>query len=363
MATDSESKANATVQIFDGPGQPLRLERWPLPATLGPGEILVEIELATICLSDLHTVSGRRVESTPSILGHEAVGRVFGAGSGRSGLVPGDRVTWSIADSCGTCAFCTVHGLPQKCQSLFKYGHAAIDDGTGLNGCYASHILLRQGTHIVKVPGNLPDSVAAPANCALATAVKAVSHLPDSCQAVVVQGFGLLGLYACALLHDRGVPHVFCVDVLEQRLAQVGAFGGIAVDGRPDRYDRSQEKILDAAQNGVDAVLETAGVAALVPEGVRLLRPGGTYVFVGMVHPDTGLDLTGEQVIRKCLSIHGVHNYAPEHLSEAVRFLDRTVGRFPYESLTSPPVPLEDLEQGFRMAQTQQWHRVSVRPE
>jgi threonine dehydrogenase-like Zn-dependent dehydrogenase len=256
-----------------------------------------------------------------------------------------------------------VHGLPQKCCTLFKYGHAAIDDGTGLNGCYASHILLRQGTHVVKVPDRLTDGVAAPANCALSTAVNAVSYLPDSCQTVAIQGFGLLGLYACALLRDRGVPRVFCVDVLEQRLAQVAAFGGIAIDGHPDRYDRSREQILDAAPDGVDAVLETAGVAALVPEGVRILRPGGTYVFVGMVHPATALDMTGEQVIRKCLSIHGVHNYAPEHLSEAVRFLNKTAGRLPYESLVSPPVPLAGLEQGFRMAQTQHWHRVSVQPQ
>jgi putative phosphonate catabolism associated alcohol dehydrogenase len=291
------------------------------------------------------------------------VGRVLGAGSGRDELAPGDRVTWSIADNCGNCAFFTIHGLPQKCRSLFKYGHAAVDDGTGLNGCYASHILLRRGTHVVKVPDRLPNSVAAPANCALATAVNAVSFLPDSCQAAVVQGFGLLGLYACALLRDRGVPYVFCVDVLEQRLAQVAAFGGIPVDGHPECYDHSREQILDAAPDGVDAVLETAGVAALVPEGVRLLRPGGTYVFVGMVHPGTALELTGEQVIRKCLSIHGVHNYAPEHLSQAVRFLDRTMGRLPYESLVSPPVPLAELGEGFQMAKTQQWHRVSVRPQ
>lgn len=363
MTVDNEPGASATVQIFDGPGQPLRLERWHLPETLAPGEVLVKIELATICLSDLHTVSGRRTEPTPSVLGHEAVGRVLRVGGGRQGLEPGDRVTWSIADSCGACVFCTVYGLPQKCRSLFKYGHAATHDGTGLNGCYASHIVLRKGTHIVKVPESLPDSVVAPANCALATAVNAVSRLPDSCQVVVIQGFGLVGLYACALLRDRGVPHLFCVDVLEERLDRVPAFGGVAVDGRPAQYDHSRKQILDVAPIGVDAVLETAGVAALVPEGVRLLRPGGTYVFVGMVHPDTRLELTGEQVIRKCLSIHGIHNYAPEHLSEAVRFLNRTDHRFPYASLTSPPIPLAELEHGFRMAETHRWHRVSVRPE
>jgi D-arabinose 1-dehydrogenase-like Zn-dependent alcohol dehydrogenase len=84
--------ASATVQIFDGAGQPLRLETWPLPESLAPGEVLVQIELSTICLSDLHTIRGRRAEPAPAILGHEAVGRVVGLGGGRAGLAVGDRV-------------------------------------------------------------------------------------------------------------------------------------------------------------------------------------------------------------------------------------------------------------------------------
>lgn len=43
----------------------------------------------------------------------------------------------------------------------------------------------------------------------------------------------------------------------------------------------------------------------MVPEGMKLLRAGGVYVFVGMVHPDSKLDITGEQIIRKCITIRG----------------------------------------------------------
>jgi putative phosphonate catabolism associated alcohol dehydrogenase len=357
------SRQNAFVQIFDGPNQPLRLEKWPLPKKLGKGEVLAEIELATICRSDLHTVVGQRTEQVPCILGHEAVGRVVKVDEARQGLTFGDRVTWSIADSCGACPPCTKYHLPQKCRSLFKYGHAATSDGTGLNGCYASHIVLRQGTHIIKVPDSLPDNVVAPANCALATVVNAVSRLPDSCHVVVVQGAGLLGLYACAMLRERGVVHVFCVDILEQRLAQVPLFGGVAIDGRPEHYAQSREHILAVSKHGVDAVLEVAGVAAVVPEGVRLLRSGGYYGFVGMVHPHTQLKLTGEQVIRKCLTIYGIHNYAPWHLDQAIQFLEKTVAKYPYESLVSPPLSLVDLSDGFQMARAQKWCRVSIRPD
>jgi putative phosphonate catabolism associated alcohol dehydrogenase len=362
LVTPKEIFVTALVQIFDGPGQPLRLENWPLPEALGAGEVLVEIKLATICGSDLHTLAGQRQEATPSILGHEAVGRVVKVGEGRAGLAPGDRVTWSIADSCGTCLFCTTYQLPQKCRSLFKYGHAALQDGTGLNGCYASHILLRPGTHIVKVSDSLPDTVVAPANCALATVANAISHLPDGCNTAVIQGAGLLGLYACTLLRERGVEHVFCVDIRDQRLDQIHRFGGIAIDGRVGHDLQSHEQIMAAAPDGVDAVLEVAGAAALVPAGIHLLRPGGFYGFVGMVHPQTQLDLTGEQVIRKCLTIFGIHNYSPVHLEQAVRFLEETAHKYPYELLVSPPFPLVELESAIQTARAQEWCRVSVRP-
>ena len=355
--------SNITVQVFNGSRQPLCLESWPVPETLSEGQVLVSIELATICGSDLHTVTGRRSETIPCILGHEAVGRVVRADKARPSLSPGDRVTWTIADCCGSCPPCTEYRLPQKCRSLFKYGHAPINDGTGLNGCYASHIVLRKGTHIVIVPDSLSDSVVAPANCALATAVNAVSRIPAGCRCAIVQGAGLLGLYACALLHERGVENVFCVDIREQRLAQVHLFGGIAIDGRPERHACDLERIMAENPHGVDAVLEVAGAASLVPEGVRLLRPGGSYVFVGMVHPQSQLELTGEQVIRKCLTISGIHNYAPWHLDEAIRFLQQTSRKYPFEELVSPPLSLANLEDAFQMAETQRWHRVSVRPE
>jgi threonine dehydrogenase-like Zn-dependent dehydrogenase len=108
-------------------------------------------------------------------------------------------------------------------------------------------------------------------------------------------------------------------------------------------------------------VLEVAGVAALVPEGIRLLRIGGYYGFVGMVHPDSQLDLTGEQIIRKNLTIYGIHNYSPWHLDQAVQFLADTVQKYPYQRLVSPPHALADLPTAIEMTQSQEWFRVSVR--
>src|SRR5688572_7914098 len=97
--------SSARIQLFHAPGQPFEMASAPLPDELHSGEVLVQISLATICGSDLHTTEGRRSAPTPCVLGHEAVGHVIS--SSREGVTLGQRVTWTLADSCGHCAPCT----------------------------------------------------------------------------------------------------------------------------------------------------------------------------------------------------------------------------------------------------------------
>jgi len=61
---------------------------------------------------------------------------------------------------------------------VIKYGHAKLTDGSGFNGCYASHIIIRRGTHVVKIPDTISDRCAAPINCSLATAMCAMEYVP-----------------------------------------------------------------------------------------------------------------------------------------------------------------------------------------
>lgn len=351
---------SALVQVFRRVGAPFELQTVALPARLKSGEILVEISLATVCGSDLHTVFGRRGAPTPCVLGHEAVGRVVD--SARDGIEIGQRVTWSIADSCGSCSACTEWQVPQKCAALFKYGHAALSDGSGLNGCYASHILLRPGTHACAVPDELADEIVAPANCALATVVNALAELPSTCRSAVIQGSGLLGIYGCSLLRERGVDRVYCADIDPARLELVAEFGGIPVDGRAENCMATREEIFAANSGGVDLVLEVAGAPEVIPHGIDWLRPGGLYVWAGMVHPATQLSITGESVLRKCLTIRGVHNYAPRHLEEGLEFLKAAQRRLPFERLVSEAVALGDLDQAIELSQSRRWLRVAVKP-
>ena len=344
--------SEARAAIFEGPGRAFALRWFPYPV-LGPGEALVAVSMATLCGSDLHTVEGRRVEPTPSILGHEGVGRVVALGEGRDPGLLGRRITWSLADSCGGCEPCVEWDLPQKCRSLFKYGHAPLASGSGLNGCYATHLVIRAGTAVIALPDEISDAMAAPANCALATMCAAVERAPEPRGTAVLQGGGLLGLYGCALLRHRGWKRVLVVESRRERLDWIRAFGGEPV---PASLSGT------IPEGSVEVVLETAGDPGVVPEGIRMIRPGGTYVWVGMVHPQSALNLTGEAVIRKCLTVHGMHNYAPRHLAMAVEFLASQATKLPWSMLISPPFPLEQLDAAFELARTGTWPRVAVAP-
>lgn len=44
----------------------------------------------------------------------------------------------------------------------------------------------------------------------------------------------------------------------------------------------------------------------VLAEGIRVVKPGGSYAFVGLVHPNSKFDVTAEQIIRKCLTIRGM---------------------------------------------------------
>jgi putative phosphonate catabolism associated alcohol dehydrogenase len=344
--------SSATIALFDGPGSPFRIETVPLVPP-GPGELLVRLSLATICGSDLHTVEGRRSGPTPCVLGHEGVGTIVEVGTGRSGLEPGQRVTWTLADSCGRCRPCFDWALPQKCERLFKYGHAPADAISELNGCFASHILLRPGTTVVPLPDSVSDAAAVPANCALATLFAATEAVPDGGDTALVQGAGMLGLYGCSILRSRGWRRVLVSDPDSSRRARASDFGGVPA---------SPDDLAVMPASGVDAVLEVAGHAEVVAEGIRLLRPGGHYSWIGMVHPDTALGITGESVVRKCLTVHGTHNYGPGHLRQAVEYLASHAGSVPWESLVSAPFPLSRLDEAFACALSGIWPRVSVAP-
>ncbi|MEU4932338.1 alcohol dehydrogenase catalytic domain-containing protein [Streptomyces yokosukanensis] len=321
------------VAVWRG-GDDIALETVPVPA-LGPGDVLVRMRLATICGSDRHTVSGRRVQPCPSVLGHETVGEIVACGAGGARAVDGrelragQRVIWSVTLPCGTCDRCLA-GVTAKCRTVRKAGHEAWDSDWPLSGGYARHVLLPHGMPIAVVGDALADALAAPAACATATVMAVVERAPRMAgRRVVVVGAGMLGLTAVAAAAAAGASSVTAVDPAAERRELARRFG--ATEVRPTMPDAGP----------CDVLLEFSGSSTALQQGLRTLDVQGVAVLAGAVLPDAPVVVEPESVVRGHLSVVGVHNYEPRHLTEALSFLEETRDRFPWQDLVAEPVPLE----------------------
>lgn len=351
--------------LFSGANEPLDPIRFPTPEPRG-FELLVRVTCCTLCRSDLHTHAGRRVEATPTVLGHEIVGRIeaFGPDSSRTDATGtpvqvGDRVTWAVAVGCGSCFFCA-DDLPQKCERPYKFGHGLANPVRPLGGGLADCIVLVPGTFWLRVPDGVPDAVAAPANCATATAA-AMLRAGGSVEGrtVLVLGAGVLGVTACAMARTAGATAVIVGDPIAACRERAVAFGATHAYS-PDEL---AEGVRNAtAARGADLVLELAGSAESVRNALSLARTGGTVVLAGTVAPVGTVEIDPEKFVRRMLTVRGVHNYHPRDLVTALNFLAGPGRGFPWESLIVARYPLEETERAFATAHASPGQRVAVIP-
>ena len=351
--------------VFLGPGKPFEVR-----SELQPGAALVRVTMSTVCGSDLHTWQGKRSAEVPVILGHEIVGEVASASrtvrtTAGEPLTAGDRVTWTVHASCGRCYFCREKGLPQKCVDLFKYGHSGCQEPPHFNGGLAEYVYIRPGTGIFKVPDSLSDEEVVPANCALATVVNGLETVGmDKGDTVVVQGAGMLGLYAASLLAERGAGKTVMLDVDERRLRTARDFGAdITINARdadPAEITATVRELTGG--RGADLVMELCGVPSVIPHGIEMLRTGGRYLLAGTVFPEANLTLDGCRLTTKILTVKGIHNYAARHLSEGLDFLVQTREKYPFKKLIAQTFRLDRVGDAFAASAEKKAVRVAVVP-
>jgi alcohol dehydrogenase len=354
--------------VFSGAGQPLELVELPIPS-LNDRDVLVRVECCTLCGSDLHTITGRRQERTPSILGHEIVGRVAGLShappSDVSGepLRLGERVTWSVAAACGECDRC-VRGYPQKCRQLVKYGHELAEGHYALSGGLAEYILLRPGSSVVKLDPSLPVELVCPANCATATIAAAYRVAGDvEARRVLILGAGMLGLTAIAMARAQRAASITVVDKLPDRLDQATRFGATAtVQWQADSRHLAKRIAEAAGTEHFDVLLELSGATAACEIAIGLGDVGAQVVLVGSVMPTTAMRIDPESFVRRWLSLYGVHNYTAADLSTAVEFLRNHQHDFPFAELVEHTFDMHELAEAIRYCTRQRPIRVAIRP-
>lgn len=359
--------AGGRVAVYDVPNGAFRCIDYPLRPPQR-GEVLVKNRMATICRSDIHTWQGHRPGLCPGLLGHEIIGDIVALGEGVTHdmrgdpLQVGDRITWSEYFIPGNSYFTEVLDLPQKSHGVDKYGHMAATTAPHHHGGFGEYCYILPHSWILRLPDELSDEEATPINCGVATmvAVTEAANLRIG-QAVVVQGLGLLGLYGAAIAKARGARVVIGLDTVAERRERSYAFGvDLALDPAVDRAALLKEIRGHCRPEGPDAVLEVCGVPDVIPFGIEMLRTGGTYVLGGVVNPHAMVTLDANLLLRKLLTLRGVHNYHPRNLVEALDFVVANRCRFPFHDLVDGKYPLERVGEAMADAAARRVLRAAI---
>lgn len=353
--------------VFHEPGQPLTLEQVLLPEP-GPGEILVRNAYSTLCRSDLKTYAGKRIEKTPTILGHEIVGRIEAIGPDTplrdargAALRVGDLVTWAIYASDPGSSLAQ-RGIPQKGEGLFKYGHERVSPECHLHGGLADHCLLRRHTPVLRVSEDIPLPVLALINCSVATVAGALRLAgPLQHQTVLIAGAGMLGLVAAAMARTADARTIVAADIDPHRLETALRFGADRTVQLLPGHSLEEALAAVLPDEPINVAVDLSGVPETMEALVRNLGIGGTLVLVGATYPQRPLALDAEHLVRKLLTLRGLHNYNQQDFLTAVEFIEHHHDHFPFADLVEDRFDLDHVEQAFAHALNSGAFRVGLR--
>lgn len=331
----------------------------PDPEIVHPTDVVVRVDAAGLCGSDLHPYFGReRGIEAGTVMGHELLGEVVATGSEVSTWSIGDRVVAPFTTSCGHCFYC-VRGLTARCVRGQLFGW--IEGGGGLHGAQAElvRVPLADGT-LVAVPEGLDDAVALLSGDILSTACFGadLARIEDG-DVVGVVGCGPVGLLAILAAFDRGAARVIAVDGVESRLDVARTFGADMVDFRAaDPGSAARE----ATQGrGADAVIEAVGSPDATRTAAAMLRPGGRIAAVG-VHTEEHLALSPGALYDLNLTYAAGRCPARHYMPASLQLATKHAGLI--DTLISHRLPLSDGIEAYRRfaAREPGWTKVVFQP-
>jgi L-iditol 2-dehydrogenase len=338
--------------FYYGPGD-IRFEDVPAPDDIGPGDVLVKVDVALTCGTDLKTFRrGHPHFVPPTRFGHEFCGTVVKVGQEVDTLQEGQRVVALPLAWCGKCYYCQMD-LPSQCTNK-----------TRMMGAYGEYLRIPAATvrnAVRVVPEGMPPEVAAlvePLSVALHGVDASMVKLGDS---VAINGAGPIGLLL-ALLSARSGARVIVCDPIEERLEaarRMGLHETIRVQENVSQVEAVKE--CTPGGRGVDIAIEAVGRPGTWERTVQMVRPGGTAVLFGGCKPGTSFSIGTEWLHYGEVCVRGVYYCHPWHFSRAFELLAR--GVIPAEEFVTDEMPLERLIDALEKVERREAVKVALKPQ
>lgn len=299
-------------------------------------EVLIRMNYAGVCGSDLHAYRGvHAFRKPPVMLGHEIAGEVVKKGAKVENVELGEHVTVMPQVGCGVCAHCKA-GRINLCRTKRLPG---MDGWGGTFGTYfAAHKSI-----LCKLNG-VPDRLGALTE-PLAVAVHVIKRAAlHPSRDLVILGSGTLGLMILAIAPSYGFDHVMMTDIVDYNLKQAGKLGAAATVNvaRENLEERVREVF---GEEGAASVIIAAGGPDILAQAMSITGSGGSITYFAMITKE--MTLSTYPIVWKELNIHGSMNYTMEDFEDAVRLLKEAPEKF--EMLITQEFPLEEAGKAFEI--------------
>lgn len=320
-----------------------------------PGEVLVRIDAAGLCHSDLSVINGDRPRPMPMALGHEAAATVLALGDeGDGSLTVGDRVVLVFLPSCGHCVACAsgegylcanaaaANGKGELLRGGSRLSCADADAGKPVHhhlgvSAFATQAVVDRRS-VVKIDKDISPEIAALFGCAVLTGVGAVMNTAQvrPGESVLIYGLGGVGLAALIGALASGAQPVVAVDPAPEKRALALELGAVVAVAPGE----------DEALFGTDVVIETVGKAAVLAQAYRAARRGGRIVTVGLPNPSEKLEINALSLVAEGKTLIGSYMGSSIPSRDIPRYIALwRAGRLPVEKLLTSVGPLEEINE------------------
>ena len=248
-----------------------------IPKINKPDEVLIKMMSAGICGSDIHYYKkgkiGSQIVKYPFTIGHEGAGIIEKTGKLVTNLKPGDRVAIDPAMPCFSCEQCTA-GRFHTCKNLKFLGCPGQAEG-----CLSEYLVMPASSCFILNENISLDQGALSEPVAIGVYATRLS-IPLKHTKVGILGSGPIGISVLLPALHLGADKIYMTDILDERLSLASEMGAHWT-GNPDKIDIVKE-ILEKEAYQLDVVFECCGKQEAVDQAVRLLKPSGKLMMIGI---------------------------------------------------------------------------------
>jgi L-iditol 2-dehydrogenase len=255
----------------------MKMMEVPEPSVLKEGEVLIRMKTLGVCGSDIHYYTtgriGSQVVEYPFTVGHEGAGQVEKVGSGVTRVRKGDRIAIEPSMPCWVCDQCMA-GRPHTCRNLKFLGCPGQAEGS------LSEYIVMPETSCFPIPDHMSYDEAAISE-PLAIGYYAVRQsIPMEGASVGILGFGPIGMSVLLTAGALGARRIYVTDKIDERL-RLARESGAGWTGNPEK-EEVVEKIVEKEPALLDVVFECCGQQEAMDQAIRLLKPGGKLMIIGI---------------------------------------------------------------------------------